>query len=229
MVKRLFDVVFSLTALIVLSPVLLASAIGIRLSSKGPILFRAKRVGVKGEIFTMHKLRTMHTEQPRGSGVITAKRDPRIFPFGALLRTLKIDELPQLYDVLRGKMSIVGPRPEDPKIVEKFYAGEHYETLDVKPGLTSPGSIYNYTHGEEMLERDHPERVYAERLLPLKLALELVYVRERSFLYDIKVIFRTIWVILCIALGRRNFPEPPEMRKVHRVVPARSPEERQKE
>jgi lipopolysaccharide/colanic/teichoic acid biosynthesis glycosyltransferase len=129
---------------------------------------------------------------------------------------LKIDELPQLINVLKGEMAIVGPRPEDPRIVDEYYTREHLETLSVLPGLASPGSIYNYTHGERLLSADNTEQQYVEQLMPVKLALDIVYVREASFVYDLKIILRTIGVILAIALGKREFADPPEMIKAAR-------------
>src|SRR6266566_8562668 len=113
MVKRLFDIVVAAFALVLFSPLLLIAAVGIRLSSRGPVLYRAQRVGRDGKLFTMHKFRTMRVEQGPGSSPITGPNDSRVYRFGSLLRRLKIDELPQLYDVLRGTMSLVGPRPED--------------------------------------------------------------------------------------------------------------------
>jgi lipopolysaccharide/colanic/teichoic acid biosynthesis glycosyltransferase len=207
--KRLFDILFSLAALALASPLMLLAAAGIRLSSPGPILYRATRVGRGGAPFVMRKFRTM--ESGAGGGAITAARDLRVFPFGAFLRRFKIDELPQLFDVLRGDMSIVGPRPEDPRIVAKYYSAAQRETLTARPGLASPGSLYNYTHGDRCLDDPEPERAYAERLLPVKLALDTVYVRRAGLLYDLRIIARTAAVILMMACGRRRFPDPPEM------------------
>jgi len=217
MVRHLIDLILSSMALILSSPLFLLAAIGIRVSAPGPILYRAKRVGINGKVFSMYKFRTMHLNQSSFSSSITAKNDPRVFRFGLWLRRLKIDELPQLVNILKGEMSIVGPRPEDPQIVGKHYASEHFETLSVLPGLASPGSIYSYTHGENMLNGNAMEECYAERLLPIKLALDIVYVREASFVYDIKVILRTVSVILCSAFGKSHFPDPPEMRKAIRI------------
>ena len=222
MAKRLLDVLASLLGIIALSPVLLFAAVGIRLSSRGPVLYLSKRAGRSGEPFTMHKFRTMRIDQGANSSSITSSRDPRVFALGSILRRLKIDELPQLYDVLRGKMSFVGPRPEDLDVVRNHYAPEHRETLAVRPGLASPGSIYNYTHGEKLIGREDPQRDYIEKLLPVKLALELVYIRNFSLFYDLRLIFRTLWVVPRIALGKRDFRDPPEMRKIGRIVPARS-------
>lgn len=213
MVRRLRDIIFAITALFILSPILIAAAIGIKLFSKGPVLFRAQRVGRNNRVFTMYKFRTMHVVRQNRHSAITAHHDPRVFGFGKLLRQLKIDELPQLFNILKGEMSVVGPRPEDPEIVAKYYSLTHYETLNILPGLASPGSIYNYTHGEKLLSQCDPEKDYVEQLLPIKLGLDLVYVREFSTLYDIQIIFRTLIAITKIALGQCDFPPPPEMRR----------------
>lgn len=215
MARRLLDVALSGLALVVLSPLLLAAAIAVRLSSQGPVFYRAQRVGVGGRPFTMLKFRTMH--QHHGGQVITAQHDPRVFPVGAVLRKLKIDELPQLWNVLKGDMAIVGPRPEDPSIVEEHYTDQQRETLAVRPGLSCPGSLYNYTHGEKLLDTDDPEAAYVEQLMPVKLALDLVYVREASLAYDLEIILRTVVTGVQIVLGREEFPEPPEMAKAREV------------
>jgi len=218
--KRLFDVVGAALALIATAPLLALAALGITLASPGPVLYRAARRGRGGRPFTMLKLRTMHQEQGGRASRITATRDPRVFPFGALLRRLKIDELPQLLNVLRGEMSIVGPRPEDPELVTRHYAPVHWETLAVRPGLASPGSIYNATHGARLLEGPDPERRYLESLLPLKLALDLVYVRRASLGYDLAVIGRTLRLIAGQLAGRTRFPDPPELAEARALVVA---------
>src|SRR2546426_10858891 len=150
MVKRPLDVALGLLGLALAAPLLAVAAIGIRLSSPGPVLYRARRVGRSGAGFTMYKLRTMHQREGAASA-ITGRNDPRVFPFGAWLRRTKIDELPQLFNVLRGDMSLVGPRPEDPAIVLRHYAPVHRETLAVRHGLASPGSIYNSTPGQRQI------------------------------------------------------------------------------
>src|SRR5256884_6039922 len=170
MAKRLLDIVLAALGLALVAPVLALAALGIRLASRGPVLYRARRMGRAGAPFTMYKLRTMHQRRPAPASRITGQDDPRVFPLGAWLRRTKIDELPQLFNVVRGDMSLVGPRPEDPAIVVRHYAPVHRETLAVRPGLASPGSIYNYTHGERLLLSGQPERDYVDRLLPLKLA-----------------------------------------------------------
>ena len=218
MARRLIDVVVAALALVALAPVLLLAAIGIRVSSPGPILYRADRVGRHRTRFTMYKLRTMHVNHDPQQSVITAQHDPRVFPFGQLLRRSKVDELPQLFNVLRGDMAIVGPRPEAPSIVEAHYTALEYETLDARPGLASPGSIYNFTHGEHVLGSGDPEKDYVERLLRLKLALDVMYVRRASILYDIAIVGRTLWVIVSMLAGRREFSDPPEMTEARRLV-----------
>jgi lipopolysaccharide/colanic/teichoic acid biosynthesis glycosyltransferase len=209
--KRLFDVVVAALGLVVAVPVLLVAAVGIRLSSRGPLLYRARLVGRNGRLFTMYKLRTMHVD-PRGSeSVITGQGDPRVFRFGRPLRRLKIDELPQLVNVLRGEMSLVGPRPQHPDVVRRYYTPDDWETLRVRPGLSSPGSLYDSAHGEPLVGSADPERAYAERLLPLVLALDRVYLRRASLWYDATLVGRTLVLIAASLLGRRTFPDPPEM------------------
>lgn len=218
MAKRLFDILFSVTALFLTVPLVVFAVAGIKLTSPGPVFYRARRMGWKGKPFVMHKFRTMHLDQGNMKSAITGINDPRIFPFGSLLRKLKIDELPQFYDVIRGRMSIVGPRPECPDIVLKHYTEKQWRTLAVRPGMVSPGSIYNYTHSELFLASQDAEQSYVEFFMDRKLSLELVYVSNASFLYDLRLIFRTIWVMICIAFGRRRFPNPPEMKQVLEIM-----------
>ena len=210
MARRLFDCIVAAVALAAVAPLWLLACLGIRLSSPGPVLYRARRVGRGGREFTMYKFRTMHVGADRG-GPITASGDPRVFRFGAWLRTSKLDELPQLVNVLAGDMAIVGPRPEDPAIVRESYTAEDHVTLTVLPGLASPGSIFNYTHGERWLVGDDADATYVRRLLPIKLQLDRAYVRNASFGYDMQIVGRTIAVLAGRALGRRQFPDPPEM------------------
>jgi lipopolysaccharide/colanic/teichoic acid biosynthesis glycosyltransferase len=220
--KRLFDVAGAILGLALALPLLAVAAVGIRLSSRGPVIYKARRIGVCGRIFTMFKLRTMHVAAAGEQSRITGAADPRVFRFGALLRRLKIDELPQLVNVLRGDMSLVGPRPEDPVFVARYYTTEHRETLTVLPGLASPGSIYSSTHGDRILSGDDPEGRYLELMLPLKLALDRVYVRRACIGYDCAIVMRTLVVILRSLAGFRNFANPPEITAAWRLlVPAR--------
>ncbi|HET7040238.1 MAG TPA: sugar transferase [Gemmatimonadales bacterium] len=221
--KRLLDVAVAVLGLALAAPLLALAALAARLSSPGPLLYRARRVGRGGRPFTMYKLRTMHPAPPGSGSPITGPADPRVFPAGRLLRLTKVDELPQLVNVLRGEMSLVGPRPEDPDVVARHYAPLHRETLSVRPGLTSPGTLYHDIHGDRVLTGGDPETRYAEALLPLKLALDLVYVRRASLSYDLAMLWRTVVTVGGRLLGRRTFPEPPELSEaLALVVPARS-------
>lgn len=228
MARRLFDVVAALLGLLVTGPLLLLAMLAIRLSSPGPAIYKATRVGRSGRAFTMFKLRTMRPGPaplaPAGAAEsrITGLDDPRVFAVGRLLRRAKLDELPQLVNVLRGEMSIIGPRPEDPAFVRRHYAPQHLETLRVRPGLASPGSIYSTTHGEKLLTGPNPEQAYAQRLLPIKLALDTVYLRRASAWYDARIVARAVGAIALTIAGRKYFPEPPELAEARRIaVPAR--------
>jgi len=219
LVKRIFDIVAALSALIVLSPILLLAAVAIKTTSRGPIIYKANRVGVGGRIFAMYKFRTMRDlkELPEGQDkrtarLITAGRDPRIFRVGSILRKLKIDELPQLVNIITGDMSVVGPRPEDPKIVRTYYSEDEHEVFQVRPGLSSPGTLYDYLVGEERVHGLDPERSYAEKVLPKKLALERYYVRNMSFQYDLAIIIKTISFIIKKVWGKGQLPMLSELR-----------------
>jgi len=218
MIIRLVQAVLAGLALLAVSPLLAVAALGIRLSSAGPVLYRANRVGLRGRVFCMYKFRTMHVARTPDASTITARDDPRVFAFGAWLRRLKIDELPQLVNIVKGDMAIVGPRPEDPEIVRTAYAAPHLETLEVLPGLTSPGTLYYYVHGEQRIDVADPERYYVEHLLPTKLALDRAYVREASVLYDLRLVIRTIWTIASVAVGATTLPDPPELAKARDLV-----------
>jgi lipopolysaccharide/colanic/teichoic acid biosynthesis glycosyltransferase len=238
--KRLLDIVVSLCALIACSPLLLMAAIGVRLSSPGPILYRARRIardrrrdadassrqhgaerrqqsGYWGREFTMYKFRTMRVTSDV-TAPITARNDSRVFPFGAFLRATKIDELPELFNVLKGDMSLVGPRPEAPEIVRRHYTSDELTTLQVPPGVTSPGTVYYYTHCEPTLPTDGVVNRYVEELLPAKLALDRVYLKRATLLYDIRVMFRTIAGMTARILGGKRFPEPPELREARSIL-----------
>lgn len=222
MAKRLFDIVAATAALIVLGPAIVVAAVGVKLCSRGPAFYCARRAGVGGRPFTLYKLRTMHVEQGAHASAVTGAADPRIFAFGSLLRKAKLDELPQLWNILKGDMSVVGPRPEDMVNVERYYDDLGWQTLTVRPGLAGVSSIYNYTHGENMLVGDNPEQIYAEDLLPVKLALEAVYLRQPTLGYDVRLIFRTLQTIVQIASGRQEFADPPEMAAARQLLQERT-------
>lgn len=210
MAMRLIDVTLASLALVAALPLCLAAAAGIWICDGWPVLYRSRRVGQHGRVFTMLKLRTMRSA-PAASARITSDGDRRVFTFGAHLRRWKIDELPQLLNVLRGDMAIIGPRPEDPDIVDRFYGPVARETLRVRPGLASPGSIYNFTHGERQLGAVDAEAAYIAGLLPRKLALDLVYIRTASLRYDMRLMCRAALVIVARGLGRQTFSDPPEL------------------
>ncbi len=204
--KRTFDVVVAATALLAVSPLLLIALIGIKLTSPGPVFYKAKRVGMGGANFSMLKFRTMHVGSDRQSA-ITAPDDRRVFRFGRILRQLKIDELPQFWNILSGDMSLVGPRPEDPKIVEHHYTAWMRETLEVPPGVTSPGAVYGYVFGDDLLDAEDPEGSYVSKLMPPKLALERAYLDRAGFLSDLHYIVMTASAIL-LSIFRRKVRLP---------------------
>lgn len=211
MAKRLFDVVLSGVALVLSAPLWLVAAIGIKLSSSGPIFYYANRIGIGGAPFRMAKFRTM-TVGTAGHSEITAPQDARVFPVGRVIRLLKIDELPQLINILRGDMSIVGPRPESDKIVAIHYTDWMRETLAVAPGLTSVGAVFGYGYGDELLDPARPEESYVERMLPAKLALERAYLDRASFAGDLSCMVRTGVAILLAPFGWRVPPAARDVR-----------------
>ena len=147
-------------------------------------------------------------------GSITAIDDIRIFSWGEVLIKTKIDELPQLFNVLGGNMSIIGPRPEDISIVNRYYTNEEKKTLDVLPGLACPGSIFNYTHGKQYLKGDDIDELYVKKFLHIKLALDLYYLRHWSLLYDIKIMFRTVYAIVVTLFTSKQMNYPMEYKIV---------------
>lgn len=191
MIKRLFDVCAALTGLLLLSPLLLAVAAAIRLDSPGPVFFRQERIGRHGRPFRIYKFRTMVVDAEAIGAQVSTAGDPRITRCGAIIRRSKLDELPQLINVLLGDMSLVGPRPEVPRYVERFSA-DYAIILQVRPGITDFASI-EYRHENELLQgADDPEEVYLREILPAKIALYRKYLRERSLWLDVKLIFSTL-------------------------------------
>ncbi|MBO3663524.1 sugar transferase [Microbacterium sp. NEAU-LLB] len=187
---RVRDVLIAGSALVVLSPVLGAIAVAVKLDSPGPALFRQQRVGLRGRTFEIHKFRSMRTD---GVGLaITSSGDPRVTRVGRFLRASKIDELPQLWDVVRGEMSIVGPRPEVPHYVDRWPADLRREILSVRPGITDPATVILRSESELLGAAEDPERLYIEELLPLKTAKYAEYVRSRSMFGDVKIVLQTL-------------------------------------
>jgi lipopolysaccharide/colanic/teichoic acid biosynthesis glycosyltransferase len=189
---RWVDGLCAAAGLIFLSPVFAGAALAVKLSSPGPVLHRAVRVGRAGNPFAMLKFRTMVLEAVAGPG-ITSAEDPRVTPVGHVLRRWKLDELPQLVNVLRGEMSLVGPRPEDPRYVTR-YTPEQRRVLRVRPGLTSPASL-RFFREESILTGEDWETAYLQRILPAKLSEDLEYLDHRSARSDLTILIRSVWKV----------------------------------
>ena len=194
--KRFFDILVSAIGLVITAPIMLGAALAIRASSPGPILFRQSRVGRSGRLFDILKFRSMRPA-PSGTGPeITVGNDQRITPVGAFLRKWKIDELPQLINVLKGDMSLVGPRPETPKYVALYPDDLRRQILSVRPGITDMASIKYRYESEVLAEQSDPERYYNEVILPDKLAMGVDYARRPTVWNDIGIIFKTALAVL---------------------------------
>jgi lipopolysaccharide/colanic/teichoic acid biosynthesis glycosyltransferase len=193
--KRCFDFVFSLIALIVLSPILIVVALIIKFGSPGPIFYRGLRIGLNGRPFHICKFRTMVINAEKLGGSATAEDDPRITPIGKFLRRHKLDELPQFFNVFFGDMSLVGARPEVAKYVE-MYTDEERVILDQRPGITDWASIWNSNEAAVLEGSKDPEKTYEELIRPTKLALQLFYARNHSLSIDIKILAHTFCKLL---------------------------------
>ena len=188
--NRATDLVIAIPLLVVLSPLLAALALAVRLTSRGPAFHRAQRAGLGGSPFTMYKLRTMRAGASGEGPAITGASDPRVTRIGRALRSSRLDELPQLWNVVRGDMSIVGPRPEDPRFVAA-YTAEQRRVLSVRPGITGAAQLA-FRDEAALLDPADPDGSYARDVLPAKLAVDLEYVRRRSLARDLAIIARTI-------------------------------------
>lgn len=193
--KRLFDILVSGIGLICLSPLLLIVAIWIKLDSPGPVFYRQVRVGRYNKDFRIFKFRSMRIGSDKGSLVTIGGRDPRITRSGYFIRKFKIDELPQLINVLIGDMSLVGPRPEVRHYVN-YWTAEQMHVLDVRPGITDPASIKYRNENELLAQAEAPEKYYIEVIMQEKIKLYLEYTEKSSFWYDIKLIIQTFRVII---------------------------------
>ncbi|MBN1174769.1 MAG: sugar transferase [Micromonosporaceae bacterium] len=194
--KRLLDVAVSALALGAVWPLLLVIAVAIRLDSPGPVLFRQERVGLKGQVFHIHKFRSMMVVHD--GALVSAAGDSRVTRVGRVLRKSKFDELPQLLDVLAGDMSLVGPRPEVPRYAELWPASMRQTILSVRPGITDPVSIELRNEAEELAAATDPHQYYVDSLLPWKAIRYVDYVQTRSFAGDLAIICRTV---LAVARG----------------------------
>ncbi|MDE2275862.1 MAG: sugar transferase [Burkholderiales bacterium] len=190
MSKRLFDLLLAAAALLLLSPLMLAVALAIRLDSPGPVFFRQQRVGRHGVPFNIHKFRSMR--DGAAGPALTVGADPRITRVGAWLRRLRLDELPQLIDVLQGTMSLVGPRPELPRYVAHYPPALRDLALAVRPGITDPSSLEFLDEASLLAAAADPEREYIERILPAKLQCAADYAARASLGTDLGVLWRTV-------------------------------------
>ena len=191
--KRLFDLACSVIGLVVLAPILVLVSLFVWLGDRGPVFFRQERVGRGGRLFRIHKFRTMRVAS--SGSQVTSADDNRITPLGKVLRKTKIDELPQLIDVALGDMSLVGPRPEVPRYVELWGEEARAEILSIRPGITDPAAIAYRNEQDELAAAEDPETHYTQVILPRKVAMYRDYVRNRSFVGDLKVILGTFAAI----------------------------------
>jgi len=199
---RAFDLLISGAGLLILIPLFALIAAGIKLDSSGPVFYRALRVGRDGAPFRMFKFRTMVTGADRSGPGITVSGDARVTDFGRFLRSARLDELPQLLNVLRGEMALVGPRPEDPRYVA-LYSPEQRAVLRVRPGITSPASL-RFRDEVTLLTGDDWERTYVERIMPDKLAVELDYLNRRTARSDLAILWQTLVALLSRSPDRRE-------------------------
>jgi len=192
--KRVFDVLSSLVVIILFSPLLIILAIWIAVDSRGGVFYKQIRIGKNGKPFNLLKFRSMRPDADK-SGQLTIGDDNRITKVGRFIRNYKLDELPQLFNILKGEMSVVGPRPEVPKYVD-LYSDKQKKVLSALPGLTDYASLKYLDEQKVLGAAENPEKTYIEEVMPAKLQLNLKYIEERSFLVDIQLIFKTIAKII---------------------------------
>ena len=204
LIKRTFDIISSFTAIVITSPLWLLIFLGIALSSKGPMFYVSERIGKDGKPFQLYKFRSMHVYQPQEGADLKTEvgyiaNEKRIFKFGGFLRKSKLDELPQLLNILLGHMSVVGPRPLPEKSAKKNYSGEIACALSVRPGLTGLDSLFDYAHGE-LFVKDNDE--YIREVLPVRNELARTYVEKRSVGLDFYCIIRTVCLMYKIVVRK---------------------------
>ena len=193
--KRTFDAVFATVGILFLSPFFLIGAILAKLQSKGPMFYKATRVGSGGALFEMYKFRTMVANADRIGGSLTTYKDTRVTRIGRFLRWTKLDELPNLINVIKGEMSLIGPRPEAPVYV-KYYTETQRQVLRVKPGMTGPSQLANRDEAEKLRGQQDAEQFYITELMPKKLDLDLQYIATQSITADIGWLLKTLWVLI---------------------------------
>src|SRR5690554_6510079 len=193
--KRLFDILSSAIALILLSPILIVIAVGIIIDSKGGVFYKQKRIGKNGKAFMLYKFRSMRTGSDRKGLITVGSNDDRTTKVGRFIRKYKLDELPQLVNILKNEMSVVGPRPEVEKYVQ-LYTAEQRKVLKVKPGLTDLASLAYINENEILGRAKDPEKTYVEQIMPAKLRLNLEYIEKQSFWFDLQIIAKTLMRIV---------------------------------
>ena len=189
--KRLFDLISSLLVLIVLSPIILIISLFIVLDSKGGVFYKQERIGKNGNPFLLYKFRSMRTGSEKKGLITVGASDNRTTSVGRFIRKYKLDELPQLINIIKNDMSVVGPRPEVNKYV-KLYSKEQLRVLEAKPGLTDLASLAYINENEVLGKAEDPEKTYIEEIMPAKLKLNLEYIEKQNIAFDLKIIFRTI-------------------------------------
>ena len=192
--KRFLDIVIGTYGLMFLSPLFLIIAVLIKVNSPGPVFHRARRVGRKGELFTLYKFRSMVVNADKMGPGVTAAGDSRVTKIGKFLRRTKLDELPQLWNVMKGDMRLVGPRPEDPHYVD-LYTPEQKKILYIRPGITSAASVI-YRNEEAILQGENWEATYVNEVLPNKLAVDLEYAQKPTVIRDVSILVKTFRVLL---------------------------------
>ncbi len=217
MTKRIFDLLFASVLLVIFAPVLVVVSLVIKLTSRGPVFYRGERVGFRGTAFRIFKFRSMVVDAETLGGSSTAGDDARITGIGKVIRKLKLDELPQLLNVIRGDMSLVGPRPEVRQYTD-MYTAEEKGILELRPGITDWASLWNCDEGAILAASDDPERDYLEKIRPEKIRLQLAYLRKRTFGVDVMILWQTL---LAVVLRRK-----PEAAAISESTKAEAPPER---
>lgn len=215
--KRFLDLLIASLLLLASLPLFLLITLLIKWRSPGPVFFRQERVGLGGRPFRIYKFRTMDEDAHRNGPQITSGDDARVTPLGRFLRSTKLDEIPQFINVLKGDMSLVGPRPQVPRFVREFPHDYRDLVLSVRPGITGPTQL-KFRHEEQMLEgQDDPERFYIDHLLPTKCEMDAAYVRKRSLRYDLSILRETSYLFLR-SCCRRMVGRAPEPAYTHAIV-----------
>jgi lipopolysaccharide/colanic/teichoic acid biosynthesis glycosyltransferase len=192
--QRLLDLFLVLGSIFIWLPILMFTAIAVKLTSKGPIIYRQTRVGKDGKLFTLYKFRTMIIDADKMGSSVTTSRDSRITWIGRLMRKTKLDELPQLWNVLQGEMALVGPRPDVPEIVAE-YTSEMHRVLNVRPGITSVASLSLRNEEQILALFDNADQAYLDFVVPAKVELAMAHINQCSLWFDFKILLQTIWAV----------------------------------